>query len=92
MKSSDVISGILFQNKGLLLSGNTSNTTPGDYCFHYIFYHIYSEFCFCHLYYIFDIHYCTLNGRKHVVDFKIKHFPSVHGCGDEHICGDCNFL
>ncbi len=27
----------LFQNKRLLLNGNTSDTTPGDHCFHYIF-------------------------------------------------------
>jgi len=22
-----------------------------------------------------------------VIDIKIKHFPSVYDCGDEHVCG-----
>ncbi len=27
-----------------------------------------------------------------VFDFKIKHVPSVHGCGDEQFCGAWNLI
>ncbi len=30
--------------------------------------------------------------EKPVFDFKIKHVPSVHGCGDEQFCGALNSL
>ncbi len=29
---------------------------------------------------------------KPVFDLKIKHFPSVYGCGDEQFCGAWNSL
>ncbi len=73
----------------------TPVTTPGDHYFHYIFYNIYLAFSFlCHLH-----HLIVMNRRLYfkmvenpVFDLKIKHFPSVHGCGDKQFCGTWNSI